>query len=472
MRFITGSVCIFIFTGLIVLSVMPVAMCAEDAPKVSPRTTEAMQTPEFWIDRLDNPDRVFLTPEQITELNAKNQAGTLETTDVFGNPYSIKGIVDSKDVIGVQYKFEKPLSITSFPADSLRARFERVRDYFDNGDYYDRVQKKYTREMKDELYEKADFDGVSSVIRPRYGILVAHTLQRVLPTQFPAWRSPDGWLDMLQATAADFGTPVVILHESKEKDWYYVRSEVAFGWVPASHVAIGDPSEIRRIAYAENFIVATVHKVPVYADRGFNTFITDLYMGARLELAEKNTEGYKVTVPYRDIDGTMQTTAGWVKPDAGVHVGYQEFTQRTILNTMFSLLYRPYGWADESNERDCCGTLRVVYKTFGINMPRWTTHQLHSANHVMAFPKDTPDEKKYELLDTTEPAVTLVGFAWHICMYLGKVDGRYYVIHQTGYSYNTDDGTEMKVRRVNVNDTELEGGSYIGNWTEISEFKP
>jgi hypothetical protein len=139
---------------------------------------------------------------------------------------------------------------------------------------------------------------------------------------------------------------------------------------------------------------------------------------------------------------------------------------------VFSLLYRPYGWADSDNERDCCGAMRVVFKTFGIFMPRWTTHELHSADHVMAFPRNTSKEKKYELLDTVEPAITLVGDTWHISMYLGKVDGRHYVIHQSGYSYKTEDGTEMKVRRVNVNDTELEGGSYIGTWTEISEFKP
>ena len=57
-------------------------------------------------------------------------------------------------------------------------------------------------------------------------------------------------------------------------------------------------------------------------------------------------------------------------------------------------------------------------------------------------------------------------------MYLGKVDGNYYVIHQSGYSYHDDQGTELRVGRVIVNDTELEGGSNIERFTEISTFKP
>jgi len=57
-------------------------------------------------------------------------------------------------------------------------------------------------------------------------------------------------------------------------------------------------------------------------------------------------------------------------------------------------------------------------------------------------------------------------------MYLGKADGKYYFIHQSGYGYNTDDGTRVMVQRVNVNDAELPGGSNVGTWTEISEFKP
>ena len=88
------------------------------------------------------------------------------------------------------------------------------------------------------------------------------------------------------------------------------------------------------------------------------------------------------------------------------------------------------------------------------------------------FPRDTPKEKKYELLDGCEPGICLVGDGGHISMYLGEVDGRHYVIHQSGYSYTDENGDRLNVKRVNVNDTELEGGSNIEKWTEITTLKP
>ena len=446
---------------------------AETAPRVIPPATEAMQHPEFWISQIEsNPDKVILTTDQINRLNRKNRTKSLESIDINGNPYSIQKIVDRKDIIGIQFIFENPLTIKSFPGDSLRARLNSHRSYFERGTFFDRRQIKYDNVMKNALYEMTDYDSIPDSVIPRYGILTTHTLNRFMPTNLPVLGGACGWTDQVQSAALDYGTPVAILHTSKDNDWYYVRGETAFGWIPSVNVAEGTVEQIEKIVNAREFIVATCHKVPIYADNKFKKYIADFYMGARLPLRKKTVYAYEVIVPYREADGSLKPVNGWVKPDTSVRAGYQKFTQRNILTTVFSLLYRPYGWADSNNERDCCGTIRAVYKTFGIFLPRWTSHQLHSAGHVYAFPRETLKNVKYEILDTCEPVVTLVGHSGHISMYLGEVDGIHYVIHQSGYDYKTEDETVMKVRRVNVNDTELEGGSNVDTWTEISVFKP
>ena len=459
----------FLIYNLLCLNIL----FAETAPRIIPPATEAMQHPEFWISQIEsNPDRVILSPEQINRLNGKNRTKSFETTDINGNPYSIQEIVERKDIIGIQFIFENPLNIKSFPGDSLRARMNNERKYFERGTFFDRRQIEFDPDMKNALYEMIDYDSIPDSVIPRYGILTAHTLNRVMPTNLPVLSSACGWIDRIQSAALDYGTPVAILHTSKDNDWYYVRSETAFGWIPAVNVAEGMVEQIEKIVSAQDFIVAICHKVPMYAEKEFKTFIADFYMGARLPVRSKTDSGYKVTVPYREADGSLKVVNGWVKPDAGVSIGYQKFTQRNILTTIYSVLYRPYGWADSNNERDCCGLIRVLYKTFGIFLPSWTTHQLHSSDHVYAFPRKTPKNVKYDILDKCEPAITLVGHSGHISMYLGKVDGIHYVIHQSGYSYKTEDGTSMQVRRVNVNDTELAGGSNVDTWTEITVFKP
>jgi hypothetical protein len=446
---------------------------AQSAPKIVPGTTEAMQHPGFWISNIkDDPDRVIMTSEQIRKLNEKNQKRPFETTDINGNPYSFRDVIDRKDIIGVQFKFENPLTIKSFPGDSLRARLNRHRKYLESRKFWDRRQLEYNDEMKAELIEKTDFNSIPDIIIPRYGVLVAHTLNRAFPTNFPGWNSKGGRSDIFQSTSLDFNTPVAILHTSKDKDWYYVRSELAFGWIPAAHVAEETAGKIEKMLEMKDFIVSTCHKVPVYADKEFKTFLVDFYLGSGLRLRKKSDDGYSVMVPFREPDGSLAYVPGWIKPDANVSMGFQPFTQRNIINTIFSLLYRRYGWADSFNERDCCGTVRAVYKTFGFLLPRWTTHQLHCTDHVHAFPRKTPNEVKHAIVEKCEPAITFVGHAGHISMYIGSVDNKYYVIHQSGYSYKTDDGAQLFVQRVNVNDTELQGGSNVNTWTEVSEFKP
>jgi len=163
---------------------------------------------------------------------------------------------------------------------------------------------------------------------------------------------------------------------------------------------------------------------------------------------------------------------GSIRVDADICVGFQPYTRRAVIETMFKLLNRPYGWHGTDHERDCVGAIRAVYKTFGIFLCRWTTFMLYSTDHVFIFPKDTPKDVKYRYLEQCEPGITVCGFSGHVLLYIGEVDGVHYTIHQNGYSYHDKDGTELRIGRVSVNYTEIEGGGDINRWTELSVFKP
>ena len=195
-------------------------------------------------------------------------------------------------------------------------------------------------------------------------------------------------------------------------------------------------------------------------------------MSSRFKLVRKTNRGYHVLVPFRNHDGSLEFVDGRIKPDAKVSVGFQPFTQRNVINTLFNLLYRPYSWLDADHEWNCCGYMRVVLRTFGILTGNWPAYEMHYSDHVIAFPPKTPREVKYSYLEQCTPGATLVGHNGHMNMYLGKVNGSYYVIHMGGYDYTTEDGTVMMFRRVNVNDTELPGSYNIDNWTKISSYKP
>ncbi len=444
------------------------------APDVVPPATEAMQNPEYWIKNIGpNAERVVMTPAQIQEFNRKNKARPMDTKDINGEPYSIRGTVAGKDVIGVQYYLEDPLTIRNFSDDSLRVRLGMKRNYIERSGarWFDRRRLPLPDIRKQEMLEQFDEASIPNTVTPRYGILVRHTMTRSAPTEQPAYGGQNGFNDTLASASFETCMPVAILHQTKNGDWLYIKADGAFGWTQALNVAEGEVSAIRRLSEPEDFIVAIDHKVPVYADKACRVFLSDIYQGAKIPLVSRTAAGYQVTMPFRKADGKLEAVTGWLKPDADVTVGYQPYTQANVIRTMFRLLNRPYGWADSEHDRDCCGAVRTVLKTFGIITPRWTTHELHYTDHVYAFPRNTPNEKKYEIVSKCEPGITMIGHGGHIVMYLGQAEGSHFVIHSNGYSYR-DDTAEYRVARVGITDTEIEGGGQVNTWTEISVFKP
>jgi hypothetical protein len=474
---------LIIFLSLIVVFSAPVSAQQRQqrpqrpvvaAPDVVPPATEEMQNPEYWVKRIGpDAEKVVMTPAQIQEFNKKNKARPLDTQDIDGNPYSIRRVVADKDIIGVQFYLEDPLTITTFPGDSLRVRLGMLRRYIEGSGsrWYDRRHLPLPAIRKQEMLDQFDEAAIPNTVQVRHGILVHHTMTRSAPTEQPAYGGQNGFNDALASASFETCMPVAILHQTKDGDWLYIKADGAFGWIPAIDVAEADIPAIRRLAEPKDFVVAIAHKVPVYADKACKMFLSDLYQGSKVPLVGKTTGGYQVHIPFRKADGKLETAVGWLRSDADITVGYQPYTQANVIRTMFRLLNRPYGWADSENDRDCCGSVRSVLKTFGIITPRWTTHELHYTDHVYAFPRNTPKEKKYEIVSKCEPGITMIGHGGHIIMYLGAVDGNHFVIHSNGYSYS-DDTTEYRIARVGITDTEIEGGNKVDSWTEISVFKP
>ena len=436
-----------------------------NAPRLSPNVTEEMVHPDFWIKNLKgDPDKVILTFSQIADLNKKNRTKPYRFTDINGKEYSLLG----KN----SYLTDDPLSIVSIPGDSVRAVMEQRIRSFERGTSYDFRKKVVDDAAKRKIIEKTRYTQIPATITPRYGILVCASQNMKYPTSEEFWPAPDDWISNNSFSSLDAASPVAILHTSEGDDWYYIRNEIHFGWVPATHVAVGSARDIGKFVNAKDFVMATAGRVKVYADGASGAFLMDLYMGARVPLVKKASDGWHVLAPFRMPDGSFKAVPGLIRPDAGVSVGFQPFTRRNVINTFFAKLGDPWSGGDYYEGRHCCGTVRGLLRTFGISVLNSTTFQLHASDHVYSYPEKTPNEVKYQYLAKCEPAVTLLGSPAHVILYLGEANGRQYVIHSTGYDYKAPDGTVQLLRRVNVNDAELEGGSQVNTWTYMCELKP
>lgn len=443
------------------------------APEVLPNCTVEMNTPAFWISRLEgDPDQVLLTPSRIAARNAEYRSMPFDSVDIEGDPYTIRDFVDTYDRFGIQPVTGDPLEMRTFPGDSLRARLDMARRWVLDREMWDRRQLPFTAEKKESLFAETGSESIPPVIHPRYGVLVRHTLVRILPTDVQTFWSQYAWQDLMQTAGLETGTPVAILHRSKKGDWLFVKAPTSFGWVPRENVAFAPIARIREIAGPRSFVVSLDHRVPVYRDAGCTDWVNDFFLGEKLPLAGKTPRGYRVKVPVCGPDGSLAVIEGWIRPEATVSVGYQPFTRRNLIETAFRLLGRPYGWAGSNHERSCSELVRTVLKTFGIQVTRNMLTEARYADTVYAMKEKTSPEVKYRVLDTCGGGATLCANRQHIMFYLGKVDGRHYVIHSNGYSYHDDQGGEIRIGRVSVNDMELEGGSDIRIITDISTFAP
>ena len=79
------------------------------APDIIPPATEAMQSPGFWISRLDgDPDKVIMTPEQVMEFNRKNCVRPLERNDVNGETVSVEKELSGGVFTGISFHLTSP----------------------------------------------------------------------------------------------------------------------------------------------------------------------------------------------------------------------------------------------------------------------------------------------------------------------------------------------------------------------------
>ena len=412
------------------------------APNALPGVEPAMLTADYWIALYPDADEVIMTPEEIRRFNAivRSRANVEEGFE------------------GPSRKPLLPLSMPrTMPGDSLRFILSHNRDklfnpdaLYGSEDYYDGRNAIYSDVMKQEIADRMNLDAVPGVVRRRYGIVVNHAMVRQYPTDVPGYHNTTTALDRFQVTDLCIGNPVAILHESTDGDYLYVECPLARGWIAARDIAVGSLADIRGIVGSEPFLMAAGNKVPVYGDPGCKRFARHFYFSARLPLVRRAGHAYVVSMPYREEDGSLGITNGYVKPDADVHVGFPPYTTRNVLTQIFKLLNTPYGWHGQDNKRDCVGVQRVLFRCFGIETGRFIRDA--SDNKVLVDSKLSVDEK-IAIARKVTPVITVASAPGHVVLFLGEGgNGKLYFMHQGGWGYKDENGDHLIVNRVSINE--------------------
>lgn len=391
---------------------------------------------DYWIRLARNARRPVLDPPAIAELNDRLVELDESVHDVEGLPAELTGEEVRQWIEDMSQRPKRTL--------------------------YDESGQEVSPSVLDELTHNLALEAVPDVQRTRYGLVVRRADLRTFPTRLRVFNdSDDTDIDRFQEHALFPGTPVAIVHESRDGHWWFVVSARYRAWIEKSAVAEGDAREVFEYTRKKPYLVVTGAKVrTVYTPELPAVSELQLDMGVRVPLLADWPENQPVNgqhpytahvieLPVRNEDGTLSFAAALLPRTADVSSDYLPFTPEQLLRQSFKFLGERYGWGHSYNARDCSGFVSEVYRSLGIQLPRNTRDQAVSpAFKRIAFTESDSHEDRLAVLRELEVG-DLVYIPGHVMMVIGHDRGMPYVIHDTtGISYRDSNGS---VTRVSLN---------------------
>jgi len=435
-------------------------------PTAVPGVTTAQLDAEHWIRRQAAADAVVLDRNAIATQNDK-----LERVD--------DSVHDIENLPATLSRAE----VTGWIED-LSKRPTRT--------LYDERGREVPAKTIDGLMKDLRLDAVPATQSTRFGLVTRRAALRTFPTRLRVFsRQGDTDIDRFQESALFPGTPVAIVHESRDRKWWFVASPLYSAWIEKDAVAEGPKEVVFAYTRRTPYLVVTGAKVhTVYTPERPQVSDLQLDMGIRLPVladwpAGKPVNGqnpyssHVIELPVRGEDGRLAFSPALVQRSADVRADYLPMTRANILRQGFKFLGERYGWGHSYDARDCSGFVSEIYRSFGVVLPRNTSDQSVSPalNRIHLDPGDGRDERDPVVRDLQ--VGDLVYIPGHVMMVIGHENGMPYVIHDTnGGSWLGPDGKVVGGSLNGVSVTPLstlmydESKSYVDRITNIQRIRP
>ena len=397
-----------------------------------PDTKIEMLNAGFWIDKLQDGNRIIMKLDEIEKFNFRN-------TEMVSEVYNLRTYKDKltqEELKGFIQEYSIPKKVM-----------------------YDIEGKEIQRTFYENIIRNTNIEAISKINDIKYGITVKNTSLRSFPTSKEVFKeSDDIEFDRFQETGCQAVEPVLVLHESKDKKWYFIQMYNYRGWAMACDIALAkDREEVFNYLDSKEYIVITGD----FAYTQHNPYehrvsYLRLDMGTRIPLGEDNIEtvgnqsvlgNYVVKYPVKDVGGRMQFKHALISKAQDISAGYLPYTRENILKQVFKLLGHRYGWGDSLNGRDCSSTLMYVYKTFGFRLPRNGNEQESGTGISYRFDENSTIDDRNRIFDKVLPGAGIF-MPGHVMMYIGHDDGKHYMLH-CFYGYGEKVGDEYKFKAVN-----------------------
>lgn len=400
-----------------------------------------MKTEGYWISKLNEPDKIILDKKQITELN-KN---------IFDMYLGIVNMAGYPDTVSKE---------------RLKKTFKTTSSFLSKKNYLDENGEHLFPDFFITLDEKIDIPEEQDAIDVRFAITTKYNDVRLLPTSKKIISNKNSKdIDRLQEESIDLGTPVIVLCQTKDKEWCYVATPTEEGWIQTESVAFTDRKTFNKWIEMKKPVVITEDKADVFTDKERTKFLEYARMGTKFPYAgKKGTKYICVNIPSSDSEGNLVIQKGYINFKEA-NIGYVPYTQRNALNLAFNHLNSPYGWGGANGEQDCSGYLGQIFNCFGILLPETSVQKIKCGQVTKLNKKDDDTIKNASIIENAVPGISFIYLSGHIMLYIGQEDNKPYVIQCIWGVTSYTEKNEKTVNYINktiVSDLEI-GSEVAGN---------
>jgi len=366
---------------------------------------------EYVQDLLDIPQNIEFYTRGVKSKNISNPE--IEYKKLYYGMWNIKRPKESLE--GIKWPFRY---------------FEKKQNYAEN-------LLPIKKDFLNNMYNESNFNKYLTINKK--ALTLQYSNIRALPTSRPLLSNPalagEGFpFDYVQNSSINANTPVFVSHYSKNKQWVFIFSSFAYGWLKSSEVLPLDDESAKKWQNAKQVFVIK-EGVSLFTKSGNALFNTRI--GMLFPLINEEKDSYTVLSASINRDTNKIFNKSTIQKDT-VSKHILKINETNLNNIIKEISKTNYGWGGIYEQRDCSSTLMDLYSPFGIWLPRNSSQQ-SKIGEVIDISTLNESDKIKTIKEKAIPFKTFLYKKGHIMLYTGIYNNKIIIFHNT-WGIKTKDG--------------------------------